>query len=168
MAYNRKQWLDHVVEYPNRFTETSLGGNLVNEIPAPGEIIQQGTPQSASNFNNLEEGVVEANEMSDYLAMQLAATRRGLEALKGEHGETTLKNTLAYPFNSTATSGTTVTLATKRDTTDYTVDVEVTKEEGGCAGTVSVYDKLTNGFKLRFDGSAKSVGVRYTVRGGAY
>lgn len=168
MAYNRKQWLDHVVEYPNRYTETPAGGNMVTEIPAPGEIIQQGTPQSASNFNNLEEGVVEANEMSDYLAMLLAAQRRNLDALIGEHGETTLTNKQQYPFNSTATSGTTISLAAKRDTTDYTVDIEVTEEEGGCAGTVTVYDKLTNGFKLRFDGSAKSIGVRYTVRGGAY
>lgn len=168
MAYNRKQWLDHVVEFPNRFTETSLGNNLVEEVPAPGEIIQQGTPQSASNFNNLEEGVVAANEMGDYIAILLASAQRGLTALKGEYGETTLTNTLPYPFNSTATSGKTVSLAKNRDTTDYTVDVEVISEQGGCAGTVTVYDKHQNGFKLRYDGSARSIGVRYTVRGGAY
>lgn len=168
MAYARKQWQDHVVEFPNRYTETNLGNNMVNEVPAPGEIIQQGTPQSAANFNNMEEGIVEANEMSDYLAMQLVAARRGLAALKGESGTATLKNTLIYPFNSTATNGTSVSLVTKRDTTDYTVDVEVIDEQGGCAGNVTVYDKLQNGFKIRFDGSAKSVGVRYTVRGGAY
>lgn len=168
MAYNRTEWLDHVVEYPNRYKEVDLGNGYVEETPAPGEIIQQGTPQKASNFNNLEEGVISGNEMADYLAVTLAGTQRGLNALKGEYGETTLTNTRTYPFNSTATSGTTVTLATKRDTTDYTVDVEVTEETGGCAGLVTVYDKLTNGFKLRFDGSAKSIGVRYTVRGGAY
>ena len=168
MAYARKKWLDHVVEFPNRYTETPAGGNMVTEIPAPGEIIQQGTPQSAANFNNLEEGVVEANEMGDYLATLLASAMRGLDALKGVSGQVMLKNTLAYPFNSTATSGTTISLLTRRDTTDYTVDVEVTEEQGGCAGTVTVYDKLVNGFKLRFDGSAKQIGVRYTVRGGAY
>lgn len=168
MAYNRKQWFDHVVEYPNRYTETSLGGNMVNEVPAPGEIIQQGTPQSASNFNNMEEGIVAANEMGDFLAILLASAQRAITALKGESGTATLKNTQAYPFNSTATSGTTISLAANRDTTDYTVDVEVTDEQGGCAGNVTVYDKLTNGFKLRFDGSATQIGVRYTVRGGAY
>lgn len=168
MAYARTQWYDHVVEYPNRYTETSAGGNMVTEIPAPGEIIQQGTPQSAANFNNLEEGIVASNEMADYIAVLLLAARRGLDALKGERGETTLTNTLTYPFNSTSTNGTTITLAKKRDTADYTVDVEVAEEQGGCAGQVTVYDKLQNGFKLRFDGSAKSIKVRYTVRGGAY
>lgn len=168
MAYARKQWLDHVVEFPNRFTETSLGNNLVEEVPAPGEIIQQGTPQSASNFNNLEEGVVAGTEMADYLAIMVLQAQRGLENLKGEHGETTITNSQTYPFNSTATNGTTVSLAAKRDTTDYTVDIEVTDEQGGCAGNITVYDKLQNGFKIRFDGSASQIGVRYTVRGGAY
>ena len=168
MAYARKHWLDHVVQYPNRYTETSAGGNMVTEIPAPGEIIQQGTPQSAANFNNLEEGVVEANEMSDYNATQIAAMQRRVEALIGVSGNATVANTLDYPFNSSATTPTTVTFPVKRDTTNYTVDVEVTSETNGCAGLVTVFDKLTNGFKIRFDGSAKQIGVHYTVRGGAY
>ena len=168
MAYARKQWLDHVVQYPNRYRETSEGGNLVTEIPAPGDIIQQGTPQSAANFNNLEEGVVEANEMSDYAATLIGALIRRVDALRGFAGTVTLTNNMEFPFNQTATSGKTVSLPVNRDTTDYTVDVEVTKETGGCAGQVTVYDKQKNGFKLKFDGSAKSIDVHYTVRGGGF
>lgn len=168
MAYARKHWLDHVVEFPNRYKETSEGGDLVTEVPAPGEIIQQGTPQSAANFNNLEEGVVEGNEMSDYLAMLTGALSRRTDALIGFSGDVKLDNTSTYPFNSTATSGKTVSLPVKRDTTGYTVDVEVTSETGGCAGQVTVYNKLVNGFQLRYDGSATSINVHYTVRGGAY
>lgn len=168
MAYARKKWLDHVVEFPNRYTETPAGGNMVTEIPAPGEIIQQGTPQSAKNFNNLEEGVVAANEMGDYLATLLGSALRVIDSIKGVRGSKTLTNSQTYPFNSTANGGgTSVALSPSRDTTDYTVDVEVTSEEGGFAGNVTVYDKQKNGFKIRFDGSAKTIGVTYTVRGGA-
>ena len=155
MAYNRTRWMDHVVQYPNRYTETSAGGNMVTEIPAPGEIIQQGTAQSAANFNNMEEGIVESTEMADYLATLVWANHSGLEAIKGEHGQVTMT-----PVS--------VSLTKKRDTTDYTVETEVLEETGGCVGNITVFDKLQNGFKMRFDGSAKSVKVRYTVRGGAY
>lgn len=168
MAYNRTRWMDHVVQYPNRYTETSAGGNMVTEIPAPGEIIQQGTPQSAANFNNMEEGIVEATEMADYLATLVWANQRGLAAIKGEHGQATMTNSYTYPFNSTANTPVSVSLTKKRDTTDYTVETEVLEETGGCVGNITVFDKLQNGFKMRFDGSAKSVKVRYTVRGGAY
>ena len=70
--YQRLEWKDHVVEFPNRFKEVNLGNGLVEETPAPGEIIQQGTPQSARNFNNIEEGILAGTEMGDYLADQHA------------------------------------------------------------------------------------------------
>lgn len=44
--------------------------------------------------------------------------------------------------------------------------VEVLEEENGSAGAVTVYNKLANGFSIRFDGSAKAVTVRYNVTGG--
>lgn len=165
MAYARKQWLDHVVEFPNRFTETPLGNNMVNEVPAPGEIIQQGTPQSASNFNNIEEGIVNANEMNDFLMIQILQAQRKLEKVEGEYGEVTMTNSQKYPFNN---SGSTVALATSRDTTDYFVTVEVLEETGGSAGEVTVYNRLQNGFGIRYTGSATSVRARFIVTGGAY
>lgn len=198
--YQRKEWQDHVVEFPNRFKETSLGNGLVNEVPAPGEIIQQGTPQSARNFNNMEEGILAANEMADFLAVQILQTQRelkrmkedgcidnmkagifaanemgsflaiqllqnqrGLETVRGESGTVRMTNTQTYPFNG---SGSTVALKTPRDTTDYFVMAEVLEETGGSAGNVTVYNKLANGFKIQFDGSAKEVTVRYNVTGG--
>ena len=164
MAYKREYWQDHVVEFPNRYQETNLGNGLVNEVPAPGEIIQQGTPQSASKFNNMEEGIVAATEMNDYLMIMLLQAQRGLEKVKGEYGEVTMKNNQAYPFNS---SGSTVALATPRDTTDYFVTVEVVEETGGSAGEITVYNRLQNGFGIRDDGSAKSVKARFIVTGGA-
>ena len=161
--YQRQVWKDHVVEFPNRFKEVNLGNGLVEETPAPGEIIQQGTPQSARNFNNIEEGVLAGTEIADYLAVMVLQNRRGLETVRGECGTVMLTNTQTFPFNN---SGKTVALATPRDTLDYFVNIEVVSETGGNAGTVTVYNKLANGFSIKFDGSAKSVTIRYNVTGG--
>ena len=161
--YQRQVWKDHVVEFPNRFKETNLGNGLVEETPAPGEIIQQGTPQSARNFNNIEEGVLAGTEIADYIADMVLQTRSGRDPERGECGTVTLTNTQTYPFNN---SGKTVALATPRDTLDYFVNIEVVSETGGSAGTVTVYNKLANGFSVKFDGSAKSVTIRYNVTGG--
>lgn len=161
--YQKNLWQDHVVEYPNRFIETNLGNGMVEEVPAPGEIIQQGTPQSARNFNNMEEGIFNANELTDYLMIQTLQNARRIETVRGESSTVKMTNNQAYPFNS---SGSTIALVTPRDTTDYFVMVEVLDEAGGSAGNVTVYNKLANGFKIKFDGSAKEVTVRYNVTGG--
>jgi len=161
--YQKNLWQDHVVEYPNRFKETNLGNGMVEEVPAPGEIIQQGTPQSARNFNNMEEGIFNANELTDYLMIQTLQNARRIKTVRGESSTVKMTNNQAYPFNS---SGSTIALATPRDTTDYFVMVEVLDEAGGSAGNVTVYNKLANGFKIKFDGSAKEVTVRYNVTGG--
>jgi hypothetical protein len=163
MAYNREYWKDHVVEFPTRFKETSLGNGLVDEQPAPGEILQQGTPQSATHFNNLEEGVFAANERADYNQLQIMQLERDMQSALGVIGTVTLGNSQAYPFNN---SGATIPLTTPRDTTDYFVDIQVLSVTGGAAGNLTVYNKLLNGFGVNFDGSATSVTIQYQVTGG--
>ena len=49
---------------------------------------------------------------------------------------------------------------------NYDITIEVTSFSGGQLGEVEIYDKQLNGFKLKFTGSAKSVTVKYKVRGG--
>jgi hypothetical protein len=58
MAYIRKIWKDHVVQYPKTYTVTENPDGTKTLVEAPGEIIQQGTPMSATNFNNAEEALV--------------------------------------------------------------------------------------------------------------
>ena len=55
MANTRRNWFDEVVQYPNRYTETTDAEGKVTHTPAPGETIQVGTPQSATNFNGIED-----------------------------------------------------------------------------------------------------------------
>lgn len=68
-----------------------------------------------------------------------------------------------WPF---CAKDTAVGLSTTRKNTNYTVDVSVKSYTGGRLGDIVVKDKLANGFKLRHDGSAKTVVVSVKVTGG--
>lgn len=67
MAYKRTKWQDHVVERPRTYTKVTNGDGSETYTPAPGEVLQQGTPQSALNFNNLEEGMLHLSVAFDML-----------------------------------------------------------------------------------------------------
>ncbi|WP_066316983.1 hypothetical protein [Bacillus sp. FJAT-29814] len=53
MPYTKTNWVDRVVQYPNRFTRTEAGG-FDTLIPAPGTVTQAGTPINAAALNNIE------------------------------------------------------------------------------------------------------------------
>lgn len=58
MSYNKRVgWKDHVVTRPNTYTETVNSDGSKTYVPAPGEVLQQGTPQSATNFNAMDEAI---------------------------------------------------------------------------------------------------------------
>ena len=59
--YTTKKWLDHVTEYPNRRSITENGDGTVDVTKSQGRVIQQGTPQSATNFNHMELGIADAS-----------------------------------------------------------------------------------------------------------
>lgn len=139
--YNRTEWKDKVVD------------------SSTGEVIQEGTPQSAGNFNNMEIGIEDATVAAAFL--MIAAGQLGAEAAV-EEKTVTLTNSQSYPFNN---SKKTVNLSNTRTTTAYSVDVEVL-EHSGDVGDVLISDKLLNGFKVRFDGSAKSATVKLIIKGG--
>lgn len=66
--YNRTFWQDHVTEFDNRFREQNNPDGTISHIPVEGEVIQEGTPQNASNFNNIEIGIFAANEIAAELS----------------------------------------------------------------------------------------------------
>ena len=159
--YNRQFWQDHVTQYENRRRDSNNPDGTITFIPVEGEIIQEGTPQNARNFNNIETGVVASNELGAELTRLLLQHGRALNMVAGESGAVTLNNSLVYPFNNSVVS---VPITAVRDTTDYTVDVDTGAQRG--VGRVIVFDKLKNGFKIAFTGGAASVTANYTVRGG--
>lgn len=161
--YGRKYWQDHVTQYEDRYREVTNADGTITHIPVEGEVIQEGTPQNATNFNNLETGVFAGNELGAEHTRLLLQQKRELNIVEGESGTVTLKNTLAYPFNN---STATVVLTEKRDTTDYTVEIDADAGVIGNVGRFIITDKLRNGFKIAFTGGEASVTAKYTVRGG--
>ena len=84
------------------------------------------------------------------------------DALICEEGTKTLTNTKRFPFNDSKAS---VSLAKTQKNTKYVIIAEPSTVAGNI-GDINVSDRLTNGFKLAFTGSAKSVTVKYYVIGG--
>lgn len=155
-------WKDHTVEYPNRFKKTETGDYVVLDR-APGTVKQQGTPQNASNFNKMDLAALEAMLMACENTRNLIHMGNVVDGLVGVIVEAELKNTQKYPHNNSIK---TLQLVTPRNTKDYTVTVEPVAVKDGAVGEFEISDKLLNGFKVKYTGSAKSVSVRCYVRGG--
>lgn len=82
MAYNRTKWQDHVVERPRTFTEVTNADGSVTHTPAPGEVLQQGTPISATNLNNGEEALQHFSVAYDWLACIMQSQAMEIEKMK--------------------------------------------------------------------------------------
>ena len=128
-----------------------------------GELIQEGTDQSAGSFNNLEHGVSDAHLAALILSVGMLPAIRANEV---EVIEVTLKNTSkSIPFNNSTQS---IALANKRDSANYDVEIQVVEATGtGIVGVFDITDKMLNGFKLAYSGSASSVTVKLTIKGGS-
>lgn len=68
MAYNRTKWKNHSVVRPQTYTEVTNADGSVTHTPAPVEVVMQGTPQSAENFNNIEDALQNLCVAFDMLA----------------------------------------------------------------------------------------------------
>ena len=168
--YDRTFWVDETDQYENRYTETANDDGTITHTKVTGEVYVEGTPQSAKNFNNMENGIMDAHIAHDLL--QQAFRQMGWEhddrltdletATVQETGTVTLTNTLAFPFNN---SKKTVALTNVRDNLNYVV-VVVKAEGSGNIGEIEITERQVNGFKIAFTGSASSVEVTYAVIGG--
>ena len=159
-------WKDRQVEYPHRVELTGLGGDLYSLEKSPGTVEEPGTAQNADHFNNMDAGIFEALMIAEEALRHGLLMQRDIDGIDAEIHEVTIANTYAYPFNSSVY---TVQLDKLRNKTTYTVTYEIVSVTGdpGCsAGDVVIYDKLANGFKVHFTGSASSVTLKLYVRGG--
>lgn len=160
---NPINWKDHVVENPERYKVTDLGNGLQKMEKSPGEIVQQGTPMNAKNFNDMDLAAIEAILMSSENSRLIRHLLLKTEALEGEQLQITLNNAQKYPFNN---SKKTVPLSQNKNKKTYSVMVEVLSKTGGSIGDIEVTDKLLNGFKIAYTGSASQVVVNCIVQGG--
>jgi hypothetical protein len=139
--YRRTFWLDKVEDVDTH------------------EIIQEGTDQSAGHFNNAEHGISDVNLAA---ALILISSSLTAEQVATEERTITLTNSQSYPFNNSVQ---TIALTTARNFTDYTVEAEVL-EHSGNVGDVRIFDRMLNGFKIAYDGSAKSATIKLRIKGG--
>ena len=139
--YRNTQWLDEVKDIDT------------------GELIQEGTDQSAGHFNNMEHGISDAHLAAALLVIQSSLTA---DQVATEEKTVTLTNTQRYPFNS---STQTIALSTVRNFADYTVEAEITDHDGN-VGDVKIFDRMLNGFKVAYDGSAKKATIKLRIKGG--
>lgn len=112
---------------------------------------------SAENARNTNEQVRQTQE-----AQRQAQEQQRQAANRVEIGTVTLTNTLSFPFNDSVN---TVALTEERLNTDYTIYTEIVSANG-IVGDVEISDKLVNGFKIAFNGSATSVTIKYYITGG--
>lgn len=158
-----KIWKDHVTQFSNRYKEINNADGTITHEAVEGEVIQEGTPQNAKNFNDMEQRILAAGEVAGLAMLKVGAVESKVEGLAGEIIETTLTNSKEYPFNN---SKKTLALKTPRGNLDYTVFVESSTEDAGGIGEIKITDKQLNGFKIEFTGSAKEVSVKCTIQGG--
>ena len=164
--YDWTTWLDHVTSPSNVFTITDNGDNTYTITPA-GTVMQQGTAQDQTHFNNMEAGILDAHAAEGLLlnfARMLGWTVDGIKnyiAAKNVvyAGTANLTNTGGFPFNN---SQKTVSLGATLPNNRYDVNTEVTAFSGN-VGEVEVTNKLTNGFKLAYTGSAKSATIAWVA-----
>lgn len=154
--YERTYWLDHV-RVPDNIYNVKENGDGTSTITPAGKVVQQGVFQDQTHFNNMEVGIFDAHAA---IGLLINFVRQNAWVL--ERGQVELTNTGIYPFNNSAK---TVALATVQDVTDYIVVAEAVTATGN-VGEIVAADKLANGFKLGYTGSAKSATIKYTVIGG--
>jgi len=192
--YNRTYWLNHITDPNNCFKIIDNKDGTVSLVRA-GTILQQGTYQDQDHFNQIEEmlfalavstGVIlnhtrqnawtieseidkntisltNINELLSALdiSTRLLLNHTRQNAWEIEKGSITLTNSEMFPFNN---SQKTIVLKKAREN-DYIVVCDVTSFAGN-VGEIVVTDRLVNGFKLGYTGSAKSVSINYQVIGG--
>lgn len=161
--YNVLLWKDHAVTPDKTYRVIENGDGTITLVPA-GKIIQQGTNMSAVNFNNMEQGILAANITGIEALRLIGFLQTKTEALEGQVLEETLTNSKKYPFND-STKTIALDSSNPRNNKDYTITVEAEAADG-FVGDIVITDKMLNGFKIAYTGSASSVNVKCYVQGG--
>lgn len=123
------------------------------------------------NVEDLMDETGKTNYSYDNKLIALEAMRRirilqdGVDAAKGFILTGTLTNSKKFPFNDSKTT-LAIPTANGRNNTDYTVQVEAEAVGDGFVRDIEITDKMVNGFKIAFTGSAEKVSVKCYVQGG--
>jgi len=86
--YTPTQWKDRIVEKPRTFQVQNNPDSTITLIPAPGTVVQEGTPVNATNLNKLEQGLAShtADSMPHLFTDGEKTYRWGFTIQNGEPG----------------------------------------------------------------------------------
>lgn len=170
------EWLDRILNGEQTYTLQEVPGNSGHYklVPDNVEVIQKGTPLSQSNLNRMSDGISFANHVIGAIAAEalrqagLANQNRKVDFEKRFlQGEATITGTPGEYFTAESPyvlvpipSG---TEHAQTNTPHYDVTLCVTAADDIGKVNLEVYDKASNGFKVRNIGSAKSVSFTWTI-----
>jgi hypothetical protein len=154
MTYNKVLWQDRIKD-------------------SNGNIIQEGTPFSAGQMNNIFDGLDIGHSGAGLLAFlavqQASLNAKEIAKFKNQRilqGQATINNTdqsgyfrSSDPFVSIALTG-----YQQINAPNYTVLIEIiSADDLGRVGELTVYGKTQNGFNVKMTGSAKTVSFLWTL-----
>ena len=170
------EWLDRIINGEQTYTLQEVPGNSGHYrlVPDAVQEIQKGTPLSQSNLNKMSVGISFAHSVIGAVAAEalrqagLAHDNRKVDFEKRFlQGEATISGSpgeyfsSAYPFVLVPIPSGTEHVQT--NTPHYDVTLCVTSADDIGKVNLEVYDKASNGFKVRNLGSAKSVSFTWTI-----
>lgn len=78
VSYTKVGWKNRVVQRPRTYTETTNQDSSVTHTPAPGTVVQAGTPRSAENMDHMDQGIKDCADMVNTLEVGLRQTQTTL------------------------------------------------------------------------------------------
>lgn len=170
------EWLDRIINGEQTYTLQEVPGNSGHYrlVPDPVPVVQNGTPLAQGNLNMMSDGISFGNHVIGAIAAEalrqagLAHQNRKIDFEKRFlQGEATITGTPgsyftdAYPFVLVPIP--TGSEHVQTNTPHYDVTLCVTAADDIGKVNLEVYDKASNGFKVRNLGSAKSVSFTWTI-----
>lgn len=170
------EWLDRIINGDQTYTLQEVQGNSGHYrlVPDTVEVIQKGTPLAQGNLNRMSDGISFSNHVIGAIAAEalrqagLAHDNRKVDFEKRFlQGEATITGTpgdyfsAAYPYVLVPIP--TGTEHVQTNTPHYDVTLCITAADDIGKANLDVYDKASNGFKVRNLGSAKSVSFTWTI-----
>lgn len=170
------EWLDRIINGDQTYTLQEVQGNSGHYrlVPDTVEVIQKGTPLAQGNLNRMSDGISFSNHVIGTIAAEalrqagLAHDNRKVDFEKRFlQGEATITGTpgdyfsAAYPYVLVPIP--TGTEHVQTNTPHYDVTLCITASDDIGKANLEVYDKASNGFKVRNLGSAKSVSFTWTI-----
>jgi len=155
MDYTPIIWVDHIVD-------------------EQGQVVQQGTPMSAEQFNRMEEGIEFSHTQEGLIllhAMQeIGNIKQDMLTLFNQRfiqGQATISWSptsdlvSAYPYVLVSLP---VNTYSQLNAPEYDVLLSIASADDiGKIGIISSFDKTQNGFKVQYTGSAETVTFNWTL-----